>query len=309
VRKIWQILRAHLQADFQAGLYISIALFLAFSIAVNYTLDLEDSLIDRHVTKPIRMVWYFLLYGFAYYGGAIITLAFSQKLHILKKLSFWVATLGGLLNLAFNAGFPWLSQLVRFVFSDYRIFSWAYSFSSNLINFFTLALPLVLFSNLFRPRENMGVTFRGVDLTPYYWILAVLVPIIAIASFEPGFKNYYPTYKANQVAEIMQWPALFPPLLYELAYGLDFFNVELMFRGFMVIALSRWLGKEAVLPMVCTYCFLHFGKPLGESISSIVGGYILGVVALYTRNIWGGVLVHMGLAWMMELAAWLQKNL
>ncbi len=308
MRKIWQILRTHFQADFQAGLYLCIALFLVFSMAINYTLDLEDGLIDRHVTNPARIGWYLLLYGFAYYGGAIITFSFSHKLHLLKTWAFWVVTLSGLMILSFNAGFPWLSQLVRFVFSDFRIFSWAYSFSSNLISFFTLALPLFLLGNLLKPRSHMGVTFRDADLKPYYFILAILVPIIAIGSFEPGFKSYYPTYKVNQVAEVMEWPAWAPPLLYELAYGIDFFNVELLFRGFLVITLSKWLGKEAILPMVCTYCFLHFGKPLGESISSIVGGYILGVVALYTRNIWGGVLVHMGLAWMMELAAWLQKN-
>jgi len=68
------------------------------------------------------------------------------------------------------------------------------------------------------------------------------------------------------------------------------------------------LGRGAVLTMVVTYCFLHFGKPLGESISSIFGGFILGVVAYETRSIWGGVILHMGIAWMMDLAAYLQKN-
>jgi hypothetical protein len=105
----------------------------------------------------------------------------------------------------------------------------------------------------------------------------------------------------------MNWPALIPPFIYEVLYGMDFFNVEFLYRGFFVIGMAKVLGKEAILPMVCSYCFLHFGKPLGESISSIFGGYMLGVVAFYTRNIWGGVMVHIGLAWMMELAAFLQK--
>ncbi len=75
---------------------------------------------------------------------------------------------------------------------------------------------------------------------------------------------------------------------YEFFYGMDFFNLELLFRGFLVIGLSQVLGKDAIIPMVTTYCFLHFGKPVGEQISSIVGGYILGVIAFYTRGIWGG---------------------
>ena len=59
--------------------------------------------------------------------------------------------------------------------------------------------------------------------------------------------------------------------------------------------------------MVVCYASLHFGKPLGETIGSIFGGYILGVLALQTRSIWGGIIVHVGVAWLMDLAALLQK--
>ena len=82
---------------------------------------------------------------------------------------------------------------------------------------------------------------------------------------------------------------------------------EFFFRGFLVIGMISLLGRGAVLPMACVYCFLHFGKPMGEAISSIFGGYILGVVAYETRGIWGGVIVHVGIAWLMELAAFTQK--
>jgi membrane protease YdiL (CAAX protease family) len=101
----------------------------------------------------------------------------------------------------------------------------------------------------------------------------------------------------------MGWSPWVPMAIREIFYGLDFFNVELLFRGFMVIGLSQWLGKDAIMPMVTTYCFLHFGKPVGEAISSIAGGYILGVLAFRTRGIWGGVIIHMGIAWLMELFA------
>jgi hypothetical protein len=57
------------------------------------------------------------------------------------------------------------------------------------------------------------------------------------------------------------------------------------------------------------YCTLHFGKPMGEAVSSVFGGYILGVVAYETRSIWGGVIVHIGIAWMMEIIAFAQKSL
>lgn len=308
MKKIWTLLKNHLREDFNAGLYLSIALFLTVSVAFNYTVNLEDDIIDKYAGKPIRILWYFLLYAFAYYGSAVITFYFQGKLHLLATPRFWWLTLAGLGILSWSVGFPYLAALTRSLHSDYKVFSWAYSTSSNLIHFVTVALPLAVVAFFQKDSQQLGITRKNVDLTPYLWILAILVPIITIASFETGFKNYYPTYKANTVAEVLHWPSYLPAAIYEVAYGLDFFNVELMFRGFLVIGLAKLLGKEAILPMVCTYCFLHFGKPLGEAISSIFGGYILGVVAFYTRNIWGGVMVHVGLAWMMELAAYLQKN-
>jgi hypothetical protein len=90
-------------------------------------------------------------------------------------------------------------------------------------------------------------------------------------------------------------------MLYELSYGSDFFSIELFFRGFLVLAFARYAGKDAILPMAIFYCAIHFGKPLAECISSFFGGIILGVVSYHTRTILGGFLVHVGLAWLMEL--------
>ncbi len=67
------------------------------------------------------------------------------------------------------------------------------------------------------------------------------------------------------------------------------------------------MGKNVILPMAATYAVLHFGKPIGETISSIFGGYILGVIALYSRNIWGGVFIHGGTAFFMEAFAFLKQ--
>jgi hypothetical protein len=155
-------------------------------------------------------------------------------------------------------------------------------------------------------RELLGIT-PAFDVKPYLILLAIVIPMISIGAFERGLGSYYPTYKTNSVAEIMLWPQWLPVAIYEFAYAIDFFNVEYMFRGFMVIGLSHFIGKEAVMPMVVTYCFLHFGKPVGEAISSIFGGYILGVLSLYTRSIWGGVILHIAVALTMETAAFLMK--
>jgi membrane protease YdiL (CAAX protease family) len=133
-----------------------------------------------------------------------------------------------------------------------------------------------------------------------------MVPLIAAAATLPDFLTVYP--KFQQVLFLSQpqrngWYQL----LYELAYGSDFVSIELFFRGFLILAFARWAGKDAILPMALFYCTIHFGKPLGECISSFFGGLILGVITFHTRSIWGGLMVHLGIAWMMELVGYLVK--
>jgi hypothetical protein len=48
---------------------------------------------------------------------------------------------------------------------------------------------------------------------------------------------------------------------------------------------------------------------MAECISSAFGGYIIGAFAFYSKRIWGGVALHVALAWSMEFFAWLQKSL
>ena len=97
-------------------------------------------------------------------------------------------------------------------------------------------------------------------------------------------------------------------VIYEFFYLADFTFTELVFRGVLVIGMARLIGKDAVLPMVAVYAFLHFGKPLGETIGSVFGGYILGVIALKSKNIVGGCIIHIGVAFLMDIAAYIQHS-
>jgi len=154
-----------------------------------------------------------------------------------------------------------------------------------------------------------GLTTKNFQARPYFGVLLLLVPLIALASTRPDFLHTYP--KVQRIAFLCDvarplWPW---QLLYELSYGLDFLNIELFFRGFLVIGLARYAGANAILPMAAFYCTIHFGKPLGECISSFFGGLMLGVIALRTRSIVGGLIVHLGLAWMMEIGGWIGNSL
>ena len=135
-------------------------------------------------------------------------------------------------------------------------------------------------------------------------MLLMMLPLIAVASTQGDFLHTYPKLKNISFLNDSSNSGLYK-LLYELSYGSDFFTIELFFRGFLVLAFRKWFGKDAILPMAMFYCTIHFGKPLGECISSFFGGIILGVVTYQTRTIFGGLLVHLGIAWLMEAGGYL----
>ncbi len=147
-----------------------------------------------------------------------------------------------------------------------------------------------------------GLNAKDFSLRPYFIMLLIMVPLIALASTQPDFLHTYP--KLKHISFLNTSSTGVYKLIYELSYGSDFFTIELFFRGFLVLAFSRWFGKDAILPMAMFYCTIHFGKPLGECISSFFGGMILGIVTYHTRTIYGGLMVHLGIAWMMELGGY-----
>jgi len=138
----------------------------------------------------------------------------------------------------------------------------------------------------------------------HLWIYALLFApvgaLVVIFSASPEFLAQYPFYK-NQTG----WVDL---LTWELAYGIQFFCLEFFFRGFMLRGFAAELGSMAVLVMAIPYCMIHFGKPLPECLGSIIAGTVLGVLALDTRSIWGGVTIHVAVAWAMDFAALHQKG-
>ncbi|WP_234736298.1 CPBP family intramembrane glutamic endopeptidase [Tellurirhabdus bombi] len=308
MRQFLRYLREHWKADFRPDLYATLGLFLAASISLNYYYDIEDSHIDLYVSAPLkRMSLYFLLYAFAYYGSAAIWIYFNRQGHILRKPAFWLFSGFGLVVFAIYAGFYGFDAWSAAVFGG-QIYVYAFYLFRNLHSLLTVVLPLFLFYKLVPQPSSAfyGLKPKWEGLKIYGWLLLLMVPIITYASFQPSFLASYPSYEDTNANEFFGVPEWVTAVVYELAYGWDFIPTELMFRGFLVIGMTHILGRGAVVPMVVTYAFIHFGKPPGETISSIFGGYILGVIAQRTRSVWGGIIVHLGVAWLMELTAFLQ---
>jgi len=269
-------------------------------IALNYTLDIESSFIRGLDSRFSRCAVLFLVYCCAFvipYGFVAI----ARKQLIATTPVFWLLLLLAPALFAVKAAIanP-LENRIEGVWGDYWTIVSALPFKLLVV-----LAPLIVLRRWFPEQPGFwGLTVRNVCWRPYGLMLLIMVPLIAYAGTQPDFLAAYPRLK--QIAFIVPHTEHFGwfQLLYEVSYGIDFVTIELFFRGFLIFAFARYAGPAAILPMAVFYCSIHFGKPLLESVSSFFGGLILGVVAYQTRSIAGGLAVHLGIAWMMEISAY-----
>jgi membrane protease YdiL (CAAX protease family) len=160
------------------------------------------------------------------------------------------------------------------------------------------ALPLAAWKILF-PKDSlldMGLRIRGITehWRLYALCLGIVLPLMLLVSQQPDFGNYYPFYKLSA----RSW---FDFLAWEAMYWAQFFALELFFRGWMLQALRRSMGAYAIFVMALPYCMIHFGKPYLEAHGAVVAGVVLGSLAMRTRSIFAGFLVHITVAVGMDL--------
>ncbi len=259
----------------------------------------------------------------------------------INTLDEWGQYVSWVVVFAFSMGFTygaWMWLTKKMLFSNSRftflfaiatvLFAWKMSgnfqfdFAAdaatntyfNAITYWPLKLIIVMAALLVtwfcvdRQQPFYGFSTRQFTPLPYLILLGLMVPLIAAAATQPDFLAVYPKMQ-NVLFLQTESSTDMHKFFYELSYGTDFFTIELFFRGFLVLAFAKYAGKDAILPMAVFYCTIHFGKPLGECISSFFGGLILGVITYNTKTIWGGLLVHLGIAWLMEIAGALSRTL
>ena len=136
----------------------------------------------------------------------------------------------------------------------------------------------------------------GRHLWIYGAMFGAVLPAVLLASTTHAFRQTYPFYRiANRsYGDLVMWEAL---------YGVQFLSLEFFFRGFILQGLRRALGANAIFVMLVPYCMIHYGKPLAETLGAVGAGLILGTLAMRTRSIWGGVLIHVGVATTMDVLA------
>jgi hypothetical protein len=272
-------------------------LFMTVFVWLNYSKNIEYHAIMKMGLIPGHYLIYLAAFLFAY----ILSLV-ARKEKTFPDLLFIISMLVAPLIFSLK-----VSMDTSFHYSD--DVNWNHYWNETLYwppRLIVIVIILAFINRLLIKENSLyGLRAKKINWRPYFIMLLIMLPLIAAASTQPDFLVAYP--RLNDVLPLPENadPGWLYKLIFELCYGSDFFVIELFFRGFLVIGFIKWAGKDAILPMACFYCTIHFGKPLGECISSYFGGLLLGIVSYHTRSIYGGLIVHLGIAWLMDIGGYI----
>ena len=312
MKYIYNLLKNYLKDHFNLKLYVATIILTSLLLYFNFKYDIEDTHIDKFYKTPWHTVLFFLYQSIPYYLTLVFVYLFTDNKKFFTNKRFWIISLLGFLVLALDRGFYHQVYFAKWI-SERHSYRYIRKILDSFISLFVTVLPLyIIYKTLLKKELShfYGLqNIKKVKLKPYWMMILLMIPLLLLASYQPDFLREYPRYQrsgGSLIIKYFSFPKFAVVSFYELSYAFGFFIVEIIFRGYFIFALVKYLGKDVVLPMAVTYCVLHFGKPVGEAISSFFGGFLLGVVALKTNNIYGGILIHIGIALLMELFAFMQ---
>jgi len=293
--------------DFHVASYIYVFILTVGCIYLNYSSGFYNSVM-RVTYSTGNSIWAFpLFYGTIYYAAAIPVLFIQKDYKLLRNRNFYLKSLFFILLYGTSIGyFGYRNWEFTSLFSEER--ELLIKTISQLKGSIIYIIPL-FFLKIYIDKnvEGLyGLAKNSKHIPAYLMLFLALLPFLIVASFTSDFLNAYPQFHPWLYQNAFGLPTWCYTIIYETTYAIDFVKTELVFRGMLVIGMVNIMGRKAVLPMVATYAAIHFGKPLGETLSSIFGGYILGALAYQTRHIWGGVIVHICIALTMETMGFFQ---
>jgi len=259
--------------------------------------------------SDFRYSFHLMLYGLPLLFGYLMSSIFHNNWEYWKEPKFWFLVCFGVAIFSSRSVLGLLIDEWLIPLAKYEHLDWLKSISSTVGRGLFLFLAIWIYWYFTDKKEQpfYGFTLKNFNTKPYFVMLLIMVPLIAAASTQADFLTSYPRVQkllSIDFANSEHWKHF---ALYEFLYGLDFFSIEFFFRGFLILAFVGIVGPKAILPMAYMYVVIHWNKPMGELISSFFGGTLLGIVAYYSRSIVGGIIVHVGIAWMMEIGAFISK--
>jgi len=302
---IFKYIKEFYQKEFNLFYLLLIIAMLALLIYLNYWHGLENKLGAYAKSMLAGFFAYYLLYAIPFVTAFLLQGFFYKNCTFYTNTWFWIIVLFAPALFSFRVNFNfhqnWVTTQWPGVDKEFylRSISW-------VVRAFVLIIPVFI---IWWIKDRGNQPFYGIkplqSLQPYLIMLLLMLPLIAWASTQKDFLQVYPKAKLLQHIPIVHFTNYWRQIVFELCYGFDFLSIEIFFRGFLVLALMKICGTHCIIPVACFYCTIHFGKPMAEAISSFWGGLLLAIVAFNTGSIWGGLIVHVGIAWLMEAGGWL----
>ncbi len=161
-----------------------------------------------------------------------------------------------------------------------------------------LLVPLLTIP-LLRSPNRLGLRLGNWRVWIVDIVIAYLVLVVLILIFGRGeaFARTYPQFKpAGRNFGTLLW--------YHLILLVYMFGWEFLFRGYMLFATEKELGKPAAVILQCLpFAILHAGKPELEAIGSIIAGLYLGLLALRANSMLPCAILHFAVACSMDIFA------
>lgn len=147
------------------------------------------------------------------------------------------------------------------------------------------------------PRD-LGFRVRGTGRETFVVLAlwAAMIPLVWWVHDTESFARTYPRFlPARHDATLY--------VIYEGLYLIKWIAWEFFFRGFMLFGFGKDLLHRAVLASTVPFTLMHFGKPELETLGALVAGLVLCFIALRSKSIWPGVLLHWLVASTMDFFA------
>jgi membrane protease YdiL (CAAX protease family) len=300
---IFKYLQEFYQKEFKLAYFLVILILLGFYIYLNYWHALENRFAGGAHSKWRNFFGYYLLYFIPFAAAFLLQLLFYNDCHYYQNYWFWIILFLAPAFFSFRVNFDFHQPIINRIWSGDELIFWQRSVNW-LARVFVVLIPVFI---IWWIKDKNNQPFYGMaalqDIKPYLIMILIMVPLIALASTQKDFLQLYP--KAGFIEQLDIPQKKWHYFIYELCYGFDFISIEFFFRGFLILSLIKICGPHCIIPVACFYCAIHFGKPMGEAVSSFWGGLLLGIVSYNTQSIWGGLIVHLGIAWLMEAGSWL----
>jgi membrane protease YdiL (CAAX protease family) len=141
-----------------------------------------------------------------------------------------------------------------------------------------IPLGIIIFAFRESPREygfRLGDWKAGLVITAL--VILVAVPLLWFVARGEAMRQYYQGQNG-------------PALLVDTS--LDLIGWEFFFRGFILFGYARQFKDHALWLQAVPFAMAHIGKPEVETLSTIFGGFLFGLVAWRTRSFLYPFLIH-----------------